>query len=785
MFLCGILLYQTGSRWWMLPAAILLAVLFYPLIMQKHYRECMLRGGLLLAAGILGAGCQVRAGRIWQSERQTLFREQQVSVCGTLIGKEEQKNGWQLTLELPDYQNRVIVSTQDGGYPLDCILSVNGSVREFDIPRNEGQFNQRQYYKCRRVMGQIRADEIRCVKIPQGIHLWRECLYLLRTQMCRVYEVCLPETSAGMMAAMVTGEKTLLDADVRRMFQRAGFSHILAISGMHISLIGMGIYRVLRKGRCTCVFRCAMTMGFLILYGTMIGWGVSARRAIGMFGIYLMAQYLGRGYDLWSALSVVAVVVLADNPFLTGDMGFRFSFVAVAALAVSGDMLSGDTARDTARSTTEGAYRWLHPLFVAGLLQLATLPLVAYSYYELPVYALLLNLLLIPYAGLAVGCGLLGGLVGVGWCAAARVLLVPCRIVAAVYVWTCGLADRLPYAALICGRPSQGQILIYYLLLATALLWGKTRYRGKRRMIRMLPVAVCLIMILMLPSRDQRGFEISYLDVGQGDGAMIRTASGAVCFVDGGSSDVTGVGTYRILPFLKSKGIRAVDYWLISHADEDHVNGFYEVLEAGYDVRCVVIANDMPDSQAKQKLLQTVECCGVPLMQVKAGQTLYLNRIGHRRKGKQGETARECMRILAPVRQLTDSNAACMVCLYEDAHVKALFTGDIGAEEERELLERGLAQPVDLYKAAHHGSRYSNTAAYVAALSPKLSVISCARRNRYGHPSQEAVENIRASGSYILYTMYSGQIKVRLVQGGLTVCGYVSDGTSENVPGRT
>ena len=104
-----------------------------------------------------------------------------------------------------------------------------------------------------------------------------------------------------------------------------------------------------------------------------------------MFGIYLMAQYLGRGYDLWSALSVVAVVVLADNPFLTGDMGFRFSFVAVAALAVSGDMLSGDTAR----STTEGAYRWLHPLFVAGLLQLATLPLVAYSYYELPVYALL------------------------------------------------------------------------------------------------------------------------------------------------------------------------------------------------------------------------------------------------------------------------------------------------------------------------------------------------------------------------------------------------------------
>ena len=232
VFLCGILLYQTGSRWWMLPAVVLSVVLFCPLIAQRHYRECMLRGGLLFAACILGAGCQVHAERIWQSERQALFREQQVSVCGTLICKEEHKKGWQLTLALPDYENRVIVSTQDGGYPLNCILSVKGPVREFDIPRNEGQFNQRQYYKCRRIMGQIIADEIRPVELPRGIRTWRECLYLLRVQMSRVYEACLPETSAGMVAAMVTGEKALLDADVRRMFQQAGFSHILAISGV-------------------------------------------------------------------------------------------------------------------------------------------------------------------------------------------------------------------------------------------------------------------------------------------------------------------------------------------------------------------------------------------------------------------------------------------------------------------------------------------------------------------------------------------------------------------------
>lgn len=238
-FLCGILLYQTGSRWWLLAAGCVAVVLFVPLIGQKKYRECVLRGGLLLAVWLLGAGCQIREERIWQTETQRLFREPRISVCGTLIRKEKQAKGWQLTLALPDYENRVIVSTQDGGYPLDCVLSVEGSVREFDIPRNEGQFNQRQYYKCRRILGRISDPTIRCIQVQSGIYAWREQLFSLRTQMCGVYESCLPSQAAGMLAAMVTGEKSGMDAEVRRLFQVAGFSHILAISGVKTLKLGI------------------------------------------------------------------------------------------------------------------------------------------------------------------------------------------------------------------------------------------------------------------------------------------------------------------------------------------------------------------------------------------------------------------------------------------------------------------------------------------------------------------------------------------------------------------
>ena len=788
-FLCGILLYQTGNRWWLLVVVCAAAILFVPLIRQKKYRECVLRGGLLFTVWLLGAGCQIREERIWQTETQTLFREPRLSVCGTLIRKEKQTNGWQLTLALPDYGNRVIVSTQDGGYPLDCVLSVEGSVREFDSPRNEGQFNQRQYYKCRRILGRILDPAIRCIQVQSGIYAWREQLFLLRTRMCSVYESCLPPQAAGMLAAMITGEKAQMDAEVKRLFQVAGFSHILAISGMHISLIGMGIYRVLRKSGSSygcCSVMCGMC---LLMYGEMISWGVSARRAIAMFGIYLLAQYLGRSYDLWSSLSLSAVLLLADQPFLFGDAGFRLSFAAVMAVAASKDVLPDDLDEHTDAHPGHDAKGGhgerlrrisLRPLGMALLIQLFTLPLVAYSYYELPVYAMLLNLLLLPYAGLIVGCGLLGGLAGVGWLAAARILLLPCRIVASVYVWMCGRVDRLPHASVICGQPVVEKLVLYYLLLICALWLGQKLCKKQRRTAAWLPVtAIGLVALLVAPARGQSGFEIDYLDVGQGDGAMIKTVSGAVCFVDGGSTDVTGVGTYRILPFLKSKGIRMVDYWIISHTDEDHVSGFYEVLESGYRVRTVVIAACMPESTAKEKLLQTAADHGIPVLQVQAGQTLDLDRASN--AVKQGDTAEARLHILAPAQMNTDANAASLVCLYEDASVRALFTGDIGTEQEKELLERGLAASVDLYKVAHHGSRYSNSEAFLSALAPKLSVVSCARRNRYGHPAQQAIENIRASGSRIRYTMYSGQIKVRLGKGGLTVHEYVSDDGSERV----
>lgn len=780
----GILLAEHGGWQIFLPAVMLAVAILFPQFLRGQYRECALRGALLIAAGALGAGCYVREAGMWEKESRELLCGQQISVCGTLIRKEQKNEHWQLTLALPGYENRVVVSAQEGGYPLEGVLSVRGPVREFNSPRNEGQFNEKQYYKNRKTIGRMSAEEIVCVRAPSGIFAWREGLYQLRMRLCEVYESCLPVQSAGIVSTMAVGEKSFLDASVRTLFQRAGISHMLAISGMHISMIGMSIYTLLRKWKRSYVQSALVTAGILMLYGTMIGMGVSSGRAIGMFSLYLLAQCVGLGYDTCSALAVLAVCLLADNPFLLHDVSFQFSFLAVFAVVTAGMVLPK-------KEEAGRMYQKLYPLCIALLLQLFTLPLVACYYYELPLYALLLNLLLLPYLGAALGFGLLGGVAGTVFLPCARILLLPCHIVLSAYVWVCEMVEKLPFSVVICGRPSPGKLWLYYGFLCILLLVVEYSEKQKHmcgtvRIYRCLVVGTVLLLALLLHVPND-GFEIDYLDVGQGDGSMLRTEEGVVCFVDGGSTDVSGVGIYRILPFLKSKGIRKVDYWILSHLDDDHVNGFYEVLEAGYRIDAVVISALMTEDEAKLRLLETLAKYDVPLIEVSGGDVMQLHNDAGEcmfsddllssetvsgagdRKDKEKHGA--LLGFLAPDAStpVYDCNGASLVCLYEDMHVRALWTGDISADQEKWLLKSGRLQKIDIYKAAHHGSKYSNSEAYLKALSPKLSIISCGENNRYGHPGAEAIGHLEAAGSRILYTMKSGQIKIKACEYGLVI----------------
>ncbi len=864
----GILLAEGGGWQYALCACMLSGALLVPLLREGSFRELVVRGAMLLFAGGLGAFSFLAQDWQWQRNGQALFTGQEQTIRGTVVHKEVKNDRWQLTLALQDEKSQVILSTGECVYPLGSTLLVTGMVEDFDFPRNEGQFNEKIYYRSRQVIGRMRTEELACIRAPDGIFLWREKLYCLRGAVARVCGDMLPAGEAGILAAMLTGEKSLLDGEIRELFGHTGIGHILAISGMHVSMIGMGLYALLRRlglGYSACG---AFTAFVLFSYGTMAGMGVSTQRALFMFFVFLLAQCVGRGYDARAALGAAAAVLLCDRPFLLHSVSFRFSFAAAYAVVAIGDLLGREGQEGQERPLS----RLLRPVCAALLLQLCLLPLNAYYNYELPLCAMFLNLLLLPYAGVMMGFGLAGcaaalagegiarlagcgGIlmngavlpaeVGGAWAAhIPHILFVPCRMVLTVYIRVCRSAQALPFSSVICAKPSEGKLWVYYGLLALLLFALGVRRRrlaadgaSGREGARVLLCSLLwgVLLTLFLCRAPERGFELSFLDVGQGDGAFLRTEEGVTCFVDGGSTDVSGVGTYRLLPFLKSKGVRRIDYWLLSHLDEDHVSGFYEVLASGYEIGCVVLAKGCVRDEAWERLTAALKRQGVPFLLVGAGDAMQLyhskgapvpfsyddEKGGYVLKGGEcfGEEGAH-MRFLAPGELESgqeDRNAASLVCLFEEQGFRALFTGDIGTgQEERLLSETALFQRVpdpggrvsesgksaaespggqatepgksaaespggqalkpdesagtgfggrvfgiDVSKAAHHGSDYSNSAEFLQALSPRICVVSCARRNRYGHPGEEALLHMREAGSRVLCTMDCGQVKVR------------------------
>lgn len=260
---------------------------------------------------------------------------------------------------------------------------------------NPGQFDLRQYYKSLGYLYYIEEPEDISVAGGKKRIVYR--LDSLKTSLKAVYRKCCTATDAGVYAAMVTGDRSDMDSTISELFSAAGIGHILAISGLHISIIGMGLYKLLRRIGFLCPMSAIISGIFVVLFGVMTGNSVSATRAIVMFVCAVNAQVLGRRYDILSAVSLSAIILILKNPYVIANSGFLLSFMAIAGVAVVTDGFS---------------VKWLKWLTGPVAIQLATLPIILWFYYEVPVYSVFLNLLVVPLMSLimisALCCGLLG-----------------------------------------------------------------------------------------------------------------------------------------------------------------------------------------------------------------------------------------------------------------------------------------------------------------------------------------------------------------------------------------
>lgn len=831
MFLTGILWKWTGL---ILSLGIGLLLYFY----ATPWKERGIRFAVLVAGMpvmlLLGALCVEKQDAFRSVYLSVLEEGQSVRLAGKINRVEEKTNCFyyyltDCSVEQSDHLmpcNDVLAYVSSDDYSVGQILILQGTISLFDEATNEGQFDSRAFYRSQKIDFGVWVDSVERVEGKSD----RFRVWLSRVRVELGIPLSRYADDDGVLSAMLLGDKTSLDSEIRSLYQKSGIAHVLAISGLHISLLGMMLYRLLRH-RCGLTYLWAgiVAASFLVAYTLMTGNAVSARRATGMLIVYLVADLLGRSYDMLSALSLIVILLLWENPFLVTNSGFQFSVAAVVGIGVGqgvlvprvgswkvvygrrkkqDDVVRCDAAkcdvakRDAAKcdaakcdaerirmqNLVDWMKRWMDKclpgMMISLSIQFFTLPLVAYYYYEIPVYAILLNipvLALIPYVlGLAVFGSLTGQIAFLQ-----PLSFALCRVCGWVlhgYRWLCDASLLLPGARMITGKPSEVRVVVYYGLLGAFyyVLWcgmkkkqrqmcTKGAQAEKQEWIRIrFGFGLGLVLVLLLTFLFVRGkpeFELDILDVGQGDAIYLCASDGTNFMIDGGSTDVKKVGTYRILPFLKAKAIRKVDYWFVSHTDEDHISGLVEVMESGYAVGTLVLAEAQKEDEKAYRLAELAQKNGIRVCYMKAGDVLGTRKEDVVNERNRAGTFRiEC---LYPTNNndSEDVNDRCLVLYYEDENFSAFFGGDISSEVEEQLVSAGKCRQTDVLKASHHGSKYSNSDVLLHALHPRLTIASAGKKNRYGHPSPEAIARVGESGSAFYSTINYGRIRVRFVDG--------------------
>lgn len=679
-------------------------------------------------------------GRVCKKEGKGQTGEERRIVYLQLIsGKEGTKAG---TVSRNEKQTIICYLKANQAFPeMGSIVKIKGKLKFFDKASNPGQFDAESYYRILKISYQLNQAEIQEKSITYS--KMGEALFKVREKLSAVLEEQLPEKEASVMKTMLLGEKAAVDEEMKSLYQRSGIAHILAISGLHISFIGIGLFQILKRLGMPIGIQTGIPLLFLSLYGCLTGFSVSVLRALFMFGIRMAALLLGRSYDMVTAAAAAAVLLLAEQPLYLFYSAFLFSFGSIFAIGLFVPALTkayGKGEKQPGRPLT---------IFLSGLsVTLIGLPIQLCTFYQLPLYATLLNLLVIPLMSLLLPGGMLLLLSdGMGGMLSEPVSFLVIGILT-VYETACRLCERLPFHVLTPGKPRMFLLILYAGIFAVILLW-KRKLSLKKKW----AMVFCAVILLVFPW--QREMSITFLNVGQGDCIHVRSRQGRHYLIDGGSSDLSRVGTYRILPYLKSQGAARVEAVFVTHPDEDHCNGVKEVLKTGKEQGISVKRIYLPDvgeaskTKAYRGLEQAAAEAGITVGYIGKGQSL-----------KEGEMVFYC---LHPDSGYNSSDANCFstVLLLRAGKFQALLTGDVEGEGESMLLsalwEKEI-QNITVLKAAHHGSAYSTPKEMLALLSPSYTVISCGENNSYGHPHKALLERLQERKSEIFLTCKSGAV---------------------------
>lgn len=765
---------------------IVLAIIVIRKIIIKAYEDM---GAFVVIFFTLIMGFMLMSNEITTRNHIYDLKENTVIVQGKIYKIENTAFGTNIYLKGVEVENgeksvsvkRIFVNTEKiPNVKIGNIIKVRGKLRQFEEAANKGNFDSKKYYLSLGFYGKIEAGTIEVINSDySGI---RQGLYEMRMEIIeRLEKLCsdnkgifsIINNKNGIIGAIILGDKTDLDSDIKELYSVSGIAHILAISGLHISFIGMVIYRLLRR-RFRFLFSAAVSIPVVLSFGIMSGFGISTIRAIIMFILKIIGEVLGRKYDAITAISLAGLVLLVQNPFVVCNSGFQMSFGAIIAIVLILPIV------EEILNTDNKIIKVLSANFTISLVMN---PILAWNYYELPTFSFLLNIVVVPLMSVVIVSSIVGIFCSCIMFGFGKAVIFPGCGILELYTFLCNIINKSSVASIVVGQPKVTIIIVYYAILLVVLFGLKNirtkytraekerniikketglvlekkakkerRIKGQNVKLRLACIVGFLLLNCLIYYIPNPGFYITFINVGQGDGILIHGDNGTKVMVDGGSTSEKQVAKNCIVPYLKAEGIGTIDYSIITHTDKDHISGILEILENNNSNRIRIKNLVMPDINMKDdtynELIEKAKLKKINVLYIKKGDTLSL-----------GKTKIKCI-YPETTTTASDKNDYCTVLSVKNKTSKILLTGDISKEIE-EKIKDDIEENYTVLKVAHHGSNYSSSEKFLKKVNPKYSIISVGKNNSYGHPGNETMERLRKQGGVIYRTDEKGGITIR------------------------
>jgi competence protein ComEC len=598
-----------------------------------------------------------------------------------------------------------------------------------------------------------------------------------------VIDRSLSSETAALHKAIILGLTGGIDQGMRDAFSVTGLAHILSISGTHFGLLAFMIFKLIKmtvKFLPEKYFRhmtmnitpsqvaVLITLPVLVFYAFISGMSTPAVRSLIMIFIYMLALFLGRRDQWLNSLAIAAFIILIYKPSALFDISFQLSFMAVLTIGYVAERRAKERGQGSAGSRQESVVssqdkadeqpvkrifdKTKTAIFMTVAAVLGTAPIVALVFKQFPLISPVTNLIVTPYICFVV--------LPLGFFASFNALIfqmttIPFNglidMVTHFSLQIIKMFSQIPYSNIHIPSPSFVIIILYYFSLMFLL---KASYR---RVVIIIPLVLIICIYLITPSFRGNKLKITFLDVGQGDSSVVELPDKKVMLIDGGMYE-PDMGRAVIAPYLWSRGVRSIDYLVLTHPHPDHYGGLIYIME---NFRIGEVWLNGRKTTEAEKFFQKIKEMKIYYRVLRRGDVLdadkYKIYVFHPYDEFFADSQRGAF---------SNENSASMVLKYESDNISVLFTGDIETEAEESLTPLGKPLKSDIIKVPHHGGRTSSSAGFIKTVNPQIAVISAGKNNSFNHPHKETIDRYKAAGVRIYRTDIDGAITIFPVRTG-------------------